>query len=73
MGNITVLNITIGELLVILEFCPYGNIHHYLIRIRDSFVNELNENGTDDVAAGRGSESYCVNLGQRQKNQEDNK
>ena len=33
----------IGELLVIEEFCRYGNIHDYLIANRDSFVNELDE------------------------------
>ena len=31
----------IGELLVIEEFCFYGNLRDYLVANRDSFINEL--------------------------------
>lgn len=58
-----------GELLVIEEFCAFGNMHDYLIANRDSFVNELNENGTD---IAEGLKDY-VNFAQLQQLQEDDK
>jgi len=33
----------VGKLLVIEEFCQYGNVRDYLIKNRDSFIDELNE------------------------------
>ncbi|XP_046742716.1 macrophage colony-stimulating factor 1 receptor 2-like [Diprion similis] len=38
-------NIDLGELLVIVEYCRYGNLHDYLIRRRVNFVNQLNSSG----------------------------
>ena len=37
-------NLVKGELLVIVEYCKYGNLRHYLLAYRDSFVNQLNPN-----------------------------
>lgn len=34
-----------GELLVIVEYCRYGNVQNYLMRNRDSFLNQLDANG----------------------------
>ena len=34
---------SLGELLVIEEFCKYGNIRDYLVSKRDTFIDELNE------------------------------
>ncbi|XP_046745280.1 vascular endothelial growth factor receptor 1-like [Diprion similis] len=38
-------NIDLGELLVIVEYCRYGNLHDYLIRRRVNVVNQLNSSG----------------------------
>ena len=32
-----------GDLMVILEYCPFGNVRSYLISYRNWFVNQLNE------------------------------
>ncbi|XP_046744927.1 macrophage colony-stimulating factor 1 receptor 2-like [Diprion similis] len=40
-------NIDLGELLVIVEYCRYGNLHDYLIRRRVNFVNQLNSSGEE--------------------------
>ena len=34
-------NIVKGELLVIVEFCEFGNLRHFLMANRETFVNEL--------------------------------
>jgi FMS-like tyrosine kinase 1 len=34
-------NLIKGELLVIVEYCKFGNLRHYLLAYRDSFVNQL--------------------------------
>ncbi|KAF8785487.1 Vascular endothelial growth factor receptor 1 like protein [Argiope bruennichi] len=39
MGAVTK-NIEKGELLVMVEYCKYGNLRNYLLRHRDKFVNE---------------------------------
>lgn len=31
----------VGELLVIVEFCKYGNLHNYLLRHRENFINQI--------------------------------
>ncbi|KAJ6224976.1 hypothetical protein RDWZM_003521 [Blomia tropicalis] len=36
-------NIAKGELLVIVEFCEFGNLRHFLYTNRDSFINELEQ------------------------------
>ena len=35
-------NLVKGELLVIVEYCRCGNLRHYLLAYRDSYVNQLN-------------------------------
>ena len=35
-------SVTRGELLVIVEYCRYGNVQNYLMRNRSSFVNQIN-------------------------------
>ncbi|CAG2168317.1 unnamed protein product [Oppiella nova] len=37
-------NLVKGELLVIVEYCKFGNLRHYLLAYRDSYVNQLNAN-----------------------------
>lgn len=44
-----------GELLVIEEFCRYGNIRDYLIANRDSFINELDEQNIGESQASENS------------------
>lgn len=34
-----------GELLVILEYCPFGNLRTFIINHRDTFVNQVDERG----------------------------
>ncbi|XP_046428757.1 platelet-derived growth factor receptor alpha-like [Neodiprion fabricii] len=43
-------NIDMGELLVIVEYCRYGNLHDYLVRRRVNFIDQLNDSG----------EKFCV-------------
>lgn len=40
-------NIVKGELLVIVEYCEFGNLRHFLLSNRDTFLNEL-EPGFDE-------------------------
>ncbi|XP_077296631.1 vascular endothelial growth factor receptor 1-like [Arctopsyche grandis] len=35
-------NVTKRELLVIVEYCRYGNLHNYLIRHRENFIDQIN-------------------------------
>ena len=35
----------IGELLVIVEYCRYGNLQTYLIKHRKNFINQVDEFG----------------------------
>ena len=37
---------TLGQLLVIVEYCRFGNILDYLIEQRNTFINQLNEQGS---------------------------
>ena len=39
-------NPTLGQLLVIVEYCQFGNILDYLVEQRNSFINQLNELGS---------------------------
>ena len=41
-----------GELLVIVEYCRYGNIQNYLIRHRSSFINQVDHRGNLDSTIG---------------------
>ncbi|XP_078053199.1 vascular endothelial growth factor receptor 1-like isoform X2 [Augochlora pura] len=46
-------NILKRELLVIVEFCRYGNLHHYLLRNRSCFINQIDpETGKLDLSIG---------------------
>ncbi|GIX95042.1 vascular endothelial growth factor receptor 3 [Caerostris extrusa] len=40
MGAVTK-NISQGELLVMVEYCRYGNLRNYLLRHREKFINEM--------------------------------
>lgn len=31
--------------MVIVEYCRFGNIHQYLLKQRDSFINQITPNG----------------------------
>lgn len=47
-------NIHKHELLVIVEFCTFGNIHQYLLSHRDIFVDQIDpDTGEIDIAKGR--------------------
>ena len=35
----------VEEILVIIDFCEFGNLKSYLIKHRDEFINQLNELG----------------------------
>jgi len=42
-----------GELLVIVEYCCFGNLHNYLLRHRDDFINQIDpNNGKFDFSIG---------------------
>ncbi|XP_011299616.1 vascular endothelial growth factor receptor 1 isoform X1 [Fopius arisanus] len=46
-------NIAKRELLVIVEYCRYGNLHNYLLRHRSDFVNQIDPaTGKIDVSIG---------------------
>lgn len=45
-------NVTKGELLVIVEYCRYGNIQNYLIRNRASFINQVDSRGYINPSIG---------------------
>ena len=50
----------IGELLIIFEYCRFGNLQNYLIKNRNNFLNQLDEFGnmkidiktTEDIVSG---------------------
>lgn len=43
-------NLIKGELMVIVEYCKFGNLRHYLLAHRDNFVDQLNpETGQIDT------------------------
>ncbi|KAI9559738.1 hypothetical protein GHT06_013743 [Daphnia sinensis] len=45
-------NVTKGELLVIVEYCRYGNIQNYLIRHRANFINQVDSRGYINPSIG---------------------
>lgn len=54
-------NVTKGELMVIVEYCKFGNLRHYLLRHRERFVNQLNpETGKVDPDMCYGPNSPSV-------------
>ncbi|XP_066583322.1 platelet-derived growth factor receptor alpha-like [Prorops nasuta] len=47
-------NIIKRELLVIVEYCPYGNLHNYLLKHRKTFINQIDpETGKLNTDIGR--------------------
>lgn len=47
-------NISKRELYVIVEYCRYGNLHNYLLRNRNNFINQINDiNGSINRIVGR--------------------
>lgn len=47
-------NIHKRELLVIVEFCKYGNVHNYLLNHRDIFIDQIDlETGEINASKGR--------------------
>ncbi|KAK6637652.1 hypothetical protein RUM44_008074 [Polyplax serrata] len=52
-------NIHKRELLVIVEFCTFGNVHNYLLSHRDMFIDQIDtETGEIDVTKGRMVSDY---------------
>ncbi|XP_050465212.1 vascular endothelial growth factor receptor 1 isoform X2 [Cataglyphis hispanica] len=46
-------NISKRELLVIVEYCRFGNLHNYLLRHRNNFINQIDPNtGKLDLTIG---------------------
>lgn len=39
---------TIGELMIIVEYCPFGNIQDFLRRNREKFVDQIDPD-TDEI------------------------
>ncbi|KAG8197320.1 hypothetical protein JTE90_013447 [Oedothorax gibbosus] len=48
MGAVTK-NIPQGELLVMVEYCRYGNLRNYLLRHRDKFINDIDSYNRNSV------------------------
>lgn len=51
MNNLIGINIhknDLGELMVIVEYCRFGNIHQYLLKQRDYFIDQITPNGYID-------------------------
>lgn len=46
-------NIAEGELYVIVEYCRYGNLHDYLKRNRNKFINQIDNDGNINRSIGR--------------------
>lgn len=36
--------------MVIVEFCKYGNLQEFLLKQRNNFINQINENGEIDFS-----------------------
>lgn len=51
-----------GELMVIVEYCRYGNIRSYLLSNRNSFVDLLDPNGGEVIEECARSEPQYANL-----------
>lgn len=50
-----ILSVETGEVLVIVEYCRFGNLQTYLINHRNSFINQVDELGnlTNDGEEGQ--------------------
>ncbi|XP_057340700.1 vascular endothelial growth factor receptor 1-like isoform X2 [Microplitis mediator] len=57
-------NIAKRELLVIVEYCRFGNLHNYLLRHRAEFINQIDTaTGKIDLMIGRELLSRTVSVG----------
>lgn len=58
----------IGELLVIVEYCRFGNLQIYLLRHRDNYINQVDPK-TEKIDYSIGQEyldrTYSVSSNQR--------
>lgn len=45
----------LGELLVIVEYCKFGNVHNYLFTNRHNYVNQI-DSATGNIDYSYGSE-----------------
>ncbi|KRT78953.1 Immunoglobulin, partial [Oryctes borbonicus] len=64
------------ELYVIVEFCRFGNLHNYLLRHRENFINQINpETGKIDCSIGIDvlARSFSVSSQEDPKSNEDDK
>ena len=61
-----------GEILVIEEFCFYGNLRDYLVANRDSFINEISADESSSVINANGAHSH-LNSEESRELQENNK
>lgn len=54
-------NVSKGELMVIIEYCCYGNIRQYLIRKQNQFINQLDpETDIVDISISSLADSFCT-------------
>lgn len=54
----------LGELLVIVEYCRFGNLHNYLLRHRAEFINQIDTaTGKIDLMIGRELLARTVSVG----------
>ncbi|XP_065203489.1 vascular endothelial growth factor receptor kdr-like [Planococcus citri] len=44
-----------NDLVVIVEYCKYGNLHDFLFNQRNNFINQINESGEIDFTINNGS------------------
>ncbi|XP_021926551.1 vascular endothelial growth factor receptor 1-like isoform X2 [Zootermopsis nevadensis] len=59
-------NLAKMELMVIVEFCRYGNIHNYLLRHRDDFIDQM-DHTTGRLNLALGMEKLCRSQSSKSK------
>ncbi|GLV35679.1 PDGF- and VEGF-receptor related [Carabus blaptoides fortunei] len=60
-------NVAKRELLVIVEYCRFGNLHNYLLRHRDDFVNQIDpKTGNIDITIGAEMLTRTLSVGSNQ-------
>ncbi|KAI8440295.1 hypothetical protein MSG28_001648 [Choristoneura fumiferana] len=69
--------LTLGELIVIVEYCKFGNIHNYMQRHREVFIDQLTDNkeknqgninrGFSCSSGNSGMDSDCLSSNQTQE------
>lgn len=57
-----ILHVLIGNILVIVEYCRYGNLRSYLLKNKSNFKPTLDYVNTDPVTAVK-LDKVCVNIG----------